>query len=182
MSDNPTPSPNAKTTSAIVNAGRFAYVFVNRPNTKSIDVVRFVPNDPTASPVQGKISANQTEIIAKEGPFAAIPYSSGTPATHIALYFFNAKGGISEAKLDNADSQDTNPKTGWRSKDKDITFERQVPAAGRVDGNSFLAGSARNDRPSVVFTVAGNADDVNIAYYDDKGFWQSSVLPVPEDN
>jgi len=182
MSDNPIPSPNAKTTTAIVNAGEFAYIFVNRPDTRHIGVVRFVPNDKKARPIQGKISANQTEIVAKEGPFAAIPYNSGTSATHIALYFFNTNGGISEIKLDNADSKDTNPKTGWRSKDADITFERGVPAAGRVDGSSLLAGSARNSRPSVVFTVAGKPDDINFAYYDNEGDWTSNVLPAPEDN
>lgn len=180
MSDNPTPSSNAKTTSAIVNAGEFAYIFLNRPDTKHINVVRFVPNDPKAKPIQGKISANQAEIVAKEGPFAAVPYSSGTSATHIALYFFNATGGISEIKLDNAHSKDTNPKTGWRSKDEDITFQRQVKAASRVDGNSFLAGSSRNNRPSVLFTMAGDTD-VNFACYDGDQ-WVTTVLPAPEDN
>jgi hypothetical protein len=177
MSDNTI----AKITSSTVTAGEYTYIFVNRPNTSHIDVTRFKAAQKKEKPEQGKVAAGEKQIDAKEGPIAALPYSTGGQGpTHIALYFIAPNGGISEIKLDNASEANTNPTSNWRDGGEDLKFEREVAAAGFADSSSLLAATSRYNKPSVVFTNPKKPNDVNYSWYDDDDMWQTYVLPQPK--
>jgi hypothetical protein len=174
----------AKTTSATVIAGKYTYIFTNRPNTSHIDIVRFIAGSEEQGRKQGKISVGSNEVFAKEGPIGALTYWTGDVKAphirHIVLYYFGTKDGtteIYEIKLDNASEEGTDPIKSWRSEGSDITFRASIDR--EVDSTSLLAATSRENRPTVVFTTKGKPNTIWYAFYDEKAVWRTSQLPIP---
>jgi hypothetical protein len=164
-----------KTTSSSLAVGEYAYIFINRPDTQYIEFIRFKKPEQVQT---GKIGRKDASIFAKEGPVDCLSFSDKS----IRVYYIgiNAQGQnlVREVKLANADSDDTDPKTGWTEKADDLIFEDKVDMNTRlVDPTSFLAVNRKNGQPVVSYKV-NNANSIRYNYFDGKKY-QSTTLDLP---
>jgi hypothetical protein len=168
-----------KTTSSTLVIGDYKYIFLNRPDTQHIDYIRFKTPDDNVQP--GKIGTSDRQIFTNEGPIDTLVF----PNRSIRLYYIgitaNNDNVVREIKLDNADSDDTDPKKAWTwsdNSDKDLLFETKVPINNRlVDTSSFLAVTMRNGQPALSFK-ANNQDMIQYVYFNGTKF-QSTTLDLP---
>lgn len=168
-----------KTTSSTIVVGSYTYIFLNRPDTQHIDYIRFKsPDDDIQT---GKIGASSRQIFINEGPINTLKFPNGS----IRLYYIGITGNndnvVREIKLDNADSDDTDPKSGWvwsEVSDKDVLFENKVSINNRlVDTSSFLAVTMKNGQPALSYK-ANNQAIIQHAFYNGTKFL-TTTLDLP---
>ena len=135
-----------KTTSSTIPVGDWTYVFLNRPETSHIDYIRFKTPDKAET---GIIGMDGQAIGSKEGPIDTLVFGGGT---NIRLFYIADDDTVSEAKLPNANLDDTDPKKAWATTGDDLTFESSISDATRtVDSTTFLAASVNGGKPVVVY-------------------------------
>jgi len=179
-----------KTTSSTLCVGDWTYIFLNKPETKFIDFIRFkIPTQPQT----GLVGIGGSPIVASPGPLASIVYGTeNQPEKQIRLYYINESKVIKEIKLENAQDDTTDLVKGWIATPAkgptDLQFERAFPSGTRtVDASSFLSASSRvvsgTRVPVLSYKAATAADEAGyIAYTSYSGQqWAFSKLEIPED-
>jgi hypothetical protein len=168
-----------KTTSSTLVVGDYKYIFLNRPDTQHIDFIRF--KSPDGDVQTGKVGTSERQIFTNEGPIDTLVF----PNRSLRLYYIGITGNndnvVREIKLDNADSDDTDPTKAWTwsdTSDKDLIFETKVPRNTRlVDTSSFLAVTMRNGQPALSYK-SNNQDMIQYVYYNGTKFL-STTLELP---
>jgi hypothetical protein len=166
-----------KTTSSTRVAGDYKYIFLNQPETQHIDYIRFKTSNRDVQ--TGKIGTSEGQIFANEGPIDTLVYGQS-----IRLYYIGntlkGENVVREVKLDNADSDDTDPKKAWTWSDEDLKFENEVSInVRRVDTSSFLAVTSKNAQPALTFKP-NNEDRIQYIYYADNDQFIATLLTLPK--
>lgn len=178
-----------KTTSTTLCIGEWTYIFLNKPSTKFIDFIRFKdPSSPAKGVIGTLIKDATSPIPCNPGPLDALTIvTDDGSAKHIRLFYIGDDNSVKEIRLQNADAEATDPKTGWLIGGKGssvpgLLFEKQLSIGSRtVDSSSFLSTTIRGSRPVVVFKSAGTEDFMNYAYFDTNDKWKLEKLDIPED-
>jgi len=163
-----------KTTSSTLVVGDYKYIFLNRPDTQHIDYIRF--KSPDDDSVQtGKVGTSDRKIFTNEGPIDTLVYADGS----VRLYYIGINADnqnvVREVKLNNANSDQTDPQTAWTWTDKDLLFENKVLTNTRlVDTSSFLAVTSRNGQPALSYKT-NNQDKIQYVYFNGTKFLNTTL-------
>lgn len=180
-----------KTTSSTIVVGPWTYIFLNKPDTIFIEFIRF--KDPKSAQ-SGKVGYPTKSVYCASGPIDAITFGTDDGGKHIRLYYIGKYDDVGtkdkdsvyvrEIKLENAQSDDTDPARDWQATPTDkkqssnLKFERDISKNARLaDETSLLSATVSGGNPVVIFTAAGE-DFVNYAKYDGDS-WGTFRLTLP---
>jgi hypothetical protein len=178
---------SGRTTTALVSAGDYTYLFINKDTTTDIDFIRFNPAATEDAPVRGKVGISGQPIQVKDGPIAALAWiPPNSPALQIVLYYYRAGNpgdgdifSIAEIKLDNAALQETNPGTSWREDREKGSFYTGISQTF-VDTKSLFAATLTNKgKPSLILTRY-RSDQLSYLAVNEKNRWISENLDAAQ--
>jgi hypothetical protein len=172
-----------KTTSSTIPLGPWTYIFLNRPETKHIDYIRF--KIPTQAET-GIIGVKGTAVPSIEGPIDTTTFGG---QKHIRLFYISDDNIVSEAKLPDADRDDTDPKNAWilpADDVSDLKFEKDIQEGTRtVDENVFLSASINSEGyPVVTFKAKAGKKQPTQGFIQycawDGNKWKTEKLDIPK--
>lgn len=147
-----------RTTSSTVFINGWTYIFLNRPNTNTIDFFKFRKAQEAASG-KGEVGTAEGPLKARPGPISAIVFNDGS----IRLYYTgpgkddSSTAVIREVKLPGAGEVSTNAAKAWLKPEQapELKFEEDIAWDTRtVDATSFLSASTRIDAKEPQAAVA----------------------------